>query len=245
MSRPTGLPLWLGGGVAALAAAAMLVGPLAPDEPAVAASPSPRPSPAAQPTPSPTEEPSPVLSPDATSPASPPPTAGATAPTAGGTAPPATGGTTPPATGGTAAPAPGGTAPPPVVPGAAPPAAGAAAVGSVVAAGAAILPLPADGLAASADQRATGTAVPVESVVSDEGFWIGSGPGERLFVQLQIDGESPFQVQAGQLVDLEGTVIPVSADPEAELGVDAAEGRDELVQQGFLILTDRLSLSEG
>lgn len=151
-------------------------------------------------------------------------------------------------TGGTPAPPPPtGSAPPPVAPGPPPPAGGTAAVGTVVAAGAALLPLPADGLAASVDQRATGTGtgVNVESVVSDEGFWIGSGPGDRLFVQLQIEGESPFQVEAGQVVDLEGTVVGVPADPEGALGVDAAEGRDELVQLGHLVLVDRLALSDG
>lgn len=51
----------------------------------------------------------------------------------------------------------------------------------------------------------------VESVVADEGFWVGDGPGMRVFVRLTPEarnssGESPFQVEAGQTIELEGTV---------------------------------------
>jgi hypothetical protein len=62
-------------------------------------------------------------------------------------------------------------------------------------------------LAGRAGQAVTGTAK-VESVVSDEGFWVGSSAKGRVFVFLtpearQSQGESGFQVKAGQTVKLE------------------------------------------
>lgn len=111
----------------------------------------------------------------------------------------------------------------------------------------AILPVPAAGLAALSGQAVTGTSVPVESVVADEGFWVGSSATERVFVFLTPEarssqGESPFQVEAGQRITLEGTLIPLPGDP-ASLGVDATEGADQLAQQGQLVQAARVSLS--
>jgi hypothetical protein len=37
--------------------------------------------------------------------------------------------------------------------------------------------------------------VPVLEVPTDEGFWIGTGPGQRVWVELAGQGESPVQVR--------------------------------------------------
>jgi hypothetical protein len=125
---------------------------------------------------------------------------------------------------------------------AAPAAGGAPAAtgaGAVTANGQALLPLPAGGLAAFADQAAEGKGVNVESVVADEGFWVGSDPNNRVFVFLSdeakaAEGESPFQVKTGQQVDFSGTVkaLPNDLTP---FGVDRSEGADQLRQQGHYI----------
>jgi hypothetical protein len=110
-----------------------------------------------------------------------------------------------------------------------------------------VLPVPASGLAALVGQPATGTGVTVESVVADEGFWVGSSPTDRVFVFLTAEarttqGESPFQVQAGQRIDLEGTLIALPTAP-ADLGVEPPEGADQLAGQGHLIEATNVSLT--
>jgi hypothetical protein len=117
----------------------------------------------------------------------------------------------------------------------------------LTAGGQSLLPLPPAGLGALSGQAATGTAVNVESVVADEGFWVGSDATNRVFVRLtpearSTEGESPFQVQAGQLINVEGTLIPLP-DAPGTLGVDPAEGADQLLQQGHLIEATRIELT--
>ena len=116
------------------------------------------------------------------------------------------------------------------------PPAGTAAVTSE---GKALLPLPSGGFAAFSGKAAEGRGVNVESVVADEGFWVGDNPSNRIFVFLSdeakaAEGESPFQVKAGQRIDFTGTVkaIPNDLTP---FGVDQSEGADQLRQQGHYV----------
>lgn len=119
---------------------------------------------------------------------------------------------------------------------------------TLTAGGQAILPLPAGGLAPLATSAVSGTAVPVESVVSDEGFWVGASASERVFVVLTPEarggaGESPFQVQAGQQLNLAGTLVPLPAAGAGALGVEADEGADQLASQGHLVQATQVALS--
>lgn len=103
----------------------------------------------------------------------------------------------------------------------------------------------AGGLAGVAGQTAEGTAR-VQSVVSDEGFWVGADEQTRVFVFLteqarQTDGESPFQVEAGQTVRLQGTVTPL--EPGVVAGVAADEGRAQLEQQGHVVQATAVQLA--
>ncbi len=83
-----------------------------------------------------------------------------------------------------------------------------------------------------ADQPVTATGARVLSVPADEGFWLGASDAERVWVQLTGEaGESPYQVREGDLVDLEGTVAPHDAGFPAEVGVDDAEGAQQLAEQ--------------
>ena len=116
------------------------------------------------------------------------------------------------------------------------------------AAGRPLLPLPAGGLGAVAGQTAEGREMRVESVVADEGFWVGDASSSRVFVFLSdqakaSEGESPFQVEAGQSIDFTGVVKPLPADV-ADLGVEADEGADQLRQQGHFLELSRVALSE-
>jgi hypothetical protein len=108
-------------------------------------------------------------------------------------------------------------------------------------------------LAASGDlsglegRQASGTAT-VESVVADEGFWVGSSATERVFVFLTPEarrsaGESGFQVTAGQTVSLKGSVKASSAELARAAGVSDAEGAGQLVKQGGYLEATEVSLA--
>lgn len=102
-------------------------------------------------------------------------------------------------------------------------------------------------IAERAGQAVTGTAT-VESVVSDEGFWVGSSADDRVFVFLtpqarQSQGESGFQVTAGQTVSLGGAVTALEESPEVAEGVTAEEGADQLTSQGAYVRADSVELA--
>jgi hypothetical protein len=102
-------------------------------------------------------------------------------------------------------------------------------------------------LTAAVGQPVTGAAT-VESVVSDEGFWVGRSVAERVFVFLtpqarRSSGESGFQVEAGQTVQLQGTAVAIGDLPDALDGVSADEGLEQLRTQGALVRADRVALA--
>ncbi|MCZ2815252.1 hypothetical protein [Modestobacter sp. VKM Ac-2984] len=90
--------------------------------------------------------------------------------------------------------------------------AGAAQPGSFVVGDVAIPPLlaeadPQAALAELPDGPAVATLVPVLAVPTDEGFWIGNAQS-RIWVQLVEPGESPVNVNPGDLVSFTGEVVP-------------------------------------
>lgn len=103
-------------------------------------------------------------------------------------------------------------------------------------------------LAGLEGQRARGTAT-VESVVADEGFWVGNDASNRVFVFLTPEarrsaGESGFQVEAGQTVQLEGTVKGSSPEFAESAGVTDAEGSRQLVEQGAYVEATEVRLAQ-
>lgn len=94
------------------------------------------------------------------------------------------------------------------------------------------------GLAALTGQTATGHAVPVQSVPADEGFWIGAGPADRVWVQLTTNGESAVTITPGQLLDLAGPVVPHGSDFAGKAGVTGAEGAEQLTRQAAHLEVD-------
>ena len=114
---------------------------------------------------------------------------------------------------------------------------GSAAEGTLTAEGADLLPLAASegDLRQYEGESIEGRSVAVESVVSDEGFWVGSGPQERVFVHLDLQGESGPEVDAGDRVDLSGTMTAAPEGFADSLGVTDEEGAGQLEQQGSYI----------
>ena len=57
----------------------------------------------------------------------------------------------------------------------------------------------------------------------------------------QSQGESGFQVEAGQTVQLEGAMTALQESPEVAEGVESAEGADQLSSQGAYVRAERVS----
>ncbi len=79
------------------------------------------------------------------------------------------------------------------------------------------------------------TAVEVQSVVSDEGFWVGSNEQQRMFVFLTMPGESGVDIDAGQSYNFTGTLRPLPLDFEQRFGLAPADGVDLLRQQAHYV----------
>jgi hypothetical protein len=62
-------------------------------------------------------------------------------------------------------------------------------------------------------------------------------------VQLTGTGESPYQVQEGDSVDFQGTLVPHSAGFAQQAGVDEAAGAAQLDAQGQPIEVDEAAVA--
>ena len=102
--------------------------------------------------------------------------------------------------------------------------------GKITAGGATVYPLQDDltvGDFAGAD--VVGRNVPVESVVADEGFWVGTDAQDRIFVLLtNTSGESAPDVEAGDTIDFEGVVAAHGDDFADSVGVGPDQGAERL-----------------
>jgi RNA polymerase sigma factor (sigma-70 family) len=133
-------------------------------------------------------------------------------------------------------------APPPAA--SAAPAAPAAVPATLSVGGARLLPVPRVGsLRGYAGRTAVGRDVPVQAVVADEGFWVGAGPGRRIWVQLDGGGESRVDVRAGQRASFTADVVAAPADFAARAGVTAAEGAAELRATNAYLRVDPAALT--
>jgi RNA polymerase sigma factor (sigma-70 family) len=90
-------------------------------------------------------------------------------------------------------------------------------------------------LASHEGERAKATGVRVLSVPSDEGFWIGPGPDERVWVRLRGRGESPFQVKAGQSLYFVAKIVRNSPGMVERMALSREEGAAELRRLRFHI----------
>jgi hypothetical protein len=116
--------------------------------------------------------------------------------------------------------------------------AAAAATGTVTSSdGADLLDVSGDSesLAGYENTGVKGASAPVESVVGDETFWVGRSPEQRLFVFLNLQGESGPDIDAGDDVTFDGTVKALPADFEQRLDISMEEGAAQLEEQGRYI----------
>ena len=84
--------------------------------------------------------------------------------------------------------------------------------------------------------------VVVESVPADEGFWVGPGPRQRVWVQLVGGGESPVQVRPGDEVSFDGRAVPLPSGHVQRVGLSADEGADELRDLGLHVEVSKADL---
>jgi hypothetical protein len=115
-------------------------------------------------------------------------------------------------------------------------AAAAGAAGALTADGAPMLPVAqvagADGaLTGLVGRPVTAEGVAVQSVPANEGFWVGTGEDDRIWVQLTGADESGYVVTAGDRVRFTGTVVGHDAGFAGQVGVDPAEGAGQLTTQ--------------
>jgi RNA polymerase sigma factor (sigma-70 family) len=98
-------------------------------------------------------------------------------------------------------------------------------------------------MTADVGQTAVARDVPVQSVPADEGFWVGGGPGQRVWVQLRTATESTVRIRPGQRVSFTGTVARTTADMPDRVGLSPAEGAAELHADGAYVLVDAARLT--
>ena len=113
-----------------------------------------------------------------------------------------------------------------------------AAAGSLSARDTSLLPVPAGGLGGFEAETATGRQVTVQSVIDDEGFWVGTSRQERVYVEYGGDvGEDEtqgFEAAVGDSVDLTGEIRPAPENPGRTLNLPAADAR-QVSEQGAYI----------
>jgi RNA polymerase sigma factor (sigma-70 family) len=98
--------------------------------------------------------------------------------------------------------------------------------------GGSLLPVPAGaGLARWSGQPVTARGAPVARVSADEGFWVGTGGSNRIWVQLLGRGESPFRVRQGHKVSFVGRLVRNPPGYLARSGLTEAEGLELLERQ--------------
>lgn len=102
-----------------------------------------------------------------------------------------------------------------------------------------LLPLRPGILATVAQQQVEGRSLEVGRVVRPTAFWVGTGPRDRVFIE--VEGPPPFPVTPGQEVDFVGRVQVNHADPAQRFGM-GGEDADELRRQGHHIDVDARAL---
>ena len=85
----------------------------------------------------------------------------------------------------------------------------------------------------------------VQSVPTNEGFWVGSSLPDRIWVDLDDGGPISKPVTAGQRVSFVGRLIPNHAQLPAQLGLEAPADVAQLEGQGFHISITEETLQPG
>jgi hypothetical protein len=83
-----------------------------------------------------------------------------------------------------------------------------------------------------ANTQVAGKNVPIESIVNDETIWVGLDNSQRLLLRINLKGQSPPKLSAGQRVDFFAALIP---NPEGAAETFGVDGEDQalLDRQGY------------
>lgn len=79
---------------------------------------------------------------------------------------------------------------------------------------------------------AQATDVVVQDVPANEGFWVGTGPGQRVWVELEAAGESATRITVGSRLSFVGTAVRLEPGYAERVGLAPDEGSAELEQLG-------------
>jgi serine/threonine-protein kinase RsbT len=88
------------------------------------------------------------------------------------------------------------------------------------------------------------TRAPVFSVPADEGFWVGTAPGRRVWVQMSGSAESPQRVRPGAEVTFRGQVVALPAGFAARVGLRGTEAA-ELTRAGAYVSVSSRGVTAG
>ena len=112
----------------------------------------------------------------------------------------------------------------------------AAGGGTLTAGEASLLPVPED-VGQYVGQDAEGQGVEVQSVVGNEGFWVGTSQTDRVYVEYGGDvgeDEARFRPEVGDVVDLDGPVRPAPEDPAQTLNLEDADAEQVRTQGAYV-----------
>ena len=115
------------------------------------------------------------------------------------------------------------------------------AAGTLTARGDSLLPVPAGGLAGYETETATGQEVVVQSVVKDEGFWVGTSAQDRVYVEyggdVGADENQGTEPSVGDKVDLTGEMRPAPQDPARTLNLSDQDAQQVSRQRAYVNAT--------
>jgi hypothetical protein len=99
-------------------------------------------------------------------------------------------------------------------------------------------------LAQQVGQNVSMNAMHVDSDPADEGFWVDSDHG-RMWVQIDTVRESPYDVDADDVVSFSGVVVAHDSTFPARVGVTSSEGAADLAAAGAHIVIPVNALTFG
>jgi hypothetical protein len=117
--------------------------------------------------------------------------------------------------------------------------------GSLTARNESLLPVPAGGLAAYETAQAAGRQVTVQSVVKDEGFWVGTSEQDRVYVEyggdVGADENEGFEPAVGDKVNLNGEMRPAPENPGRTLRLSDRDAR-QVSEQGAYVNAENVEI---
>ncbi len=89
-----------------------------------------------------------------------------------------------------------------------------------------------------AGRQVRARGVRVLAVPADEGFWVGDGADQRVWVQLRTRGESPERIRAGEHLTFTGVVVRNDSGFVHRVNLSDGDGAEQLARQGAHVEVD-------